>query len=185
MRGVEQYLITWRVKRLGICWFCLLAVLWIGVISPSTVLGQESEETHITSDTMTAQSKERRAIFVGSVVLTQGELIVHSDKMVVWWKPSNASSNQGADGTESQSGNKIEKIVATGKKVIITKPTGKAICRQAIYFKDEEKIILTGSPVAWQEGTRVSGSKMTMYLKEDRTEVEGETQVIIKDEEGE
>ncbi len=130
---------------------------------------------------MTAKSKERRAIFKGAVVLTQGELIVHSDVMVVWWKPADSLS----DGvvSETQQSNKIERVVATGK-VIIEKPSGRAVCRQAVYFKDEEKLVLTGSPIAWQDGTRVSGTKMTMYLKEDRSEVEGGTQVIIQDEEG-
>lgn len=134
---------------------------------------------------MTAQSKERRAIFRGNVVLTQGELVVHSDLMIVWWKPTPEATEQlqAEESQETTSRNKIEKIVAKGKVVII-KPTGRATSRQAVYFKDEEKIILTGSPVAWQDGTRVSGSKMTMYLKEDRSEVEGGTRVIMSDEEG-
>ena len=164
---------------------CLLAVLWIGTVIPGSLLGQDSEETHIQSDTMTAQSKERRAIFRGNVVLTQGELVVHSDLMIVWWKPSAETPEESqSDKQPSQNnGNEIEKMVAKGNVVII-KPTGKATSRQAVYFKDEEKIVLTGSPIAWQDGTRVSGSKMTMYLKEDRSEVEGGTRVIMKDEGG-
>ena len=159
---------------------CFLLVLWIGAISPGQLQGAENEETHITSDTMTAKSKERRAIFKGAVVLTQGELVVHSDIMIVWWKPSNEKVPE-AD--KNQSGNRIERVLAKGK-VIIEKPTGRAICRQAIYFKDQEILVLTGSPVAWQDGTRVSGTKMTMYLKEDRSEVEGGTRVLIQDGEG-
>ncbi|GJL63156.1 MAG: hypothetical protein NPIRA04_18100 [Nitrospirales bacterium] len=162
-----------------------MVVLWIGTVTPRLLFAQENEDTHIQSDTMTAQSKKRRAIFRGNVVLTQGELVVHSDLMIVWWKPSPETSKEPPaeeqEGTNSR--NKIEKIVAKGKVVII-KPTGRATSRQAIYFKDEEKIVLTGSPIAWQEGTRVSGTKMTMYLKEDRSEVEGGTRVIMKDEEG-
>ena len=34
--------------------------------------------------------------------------------------------------------------------------------------------------MAWQEGTRISGPKMTMYLKENRSVVEGGTRVIIE-----
>ena len=132
---------------------------------------------------MTAQSKERRAIFKGAVVLTQGELIVHSDVMVVWWKPADSLPDGKISDTDTQQRNKIEKVVATGN-VIIEKPSGRAVSRQAVYFKDEERLVLTGSPIAWQDGTRVSGTKMTMYLKEDRSEVEGGTQVIIQDEEG-
>jgi lipopolysaccharide export system protein LptA len=39
---------------------------------------------------------------------------------------------------------------------------------------------LTGSPVAWQTGTRISGPKMTMFLKENRSVVEGGTRVVIE-----
>ncbi|GJL64885.1 MAG: hypothetical protein NPIRA04_35390 [Nitrospirales bacterium] len=161
-----------------------MVVLWIGTVTPRLLLAQE-EETHIQSDTMTAQSKERRAIFRGNVVLTQGELIVHSDLMIIWWKPSPETSEepQSEEQGGTKSRNEIEKMVAKGNVVII-KPTGRATSRQAVYFKDEEKLVLTGSPIAWQDGTRVSGSKMTMYLKEDRSEVEGGTRVIMKDGEG-
>lgn len=132
---------------------------------------------------MTVKSKERQAIFKGDVVLTQGELIVHSDVMVVWWKPAESGPKVESTETETSSGNKIERVVATGK-VVIEKPSGRAICRRAVYFKDEEKLVLTGAPIAWQNGTRVSGTKMTMYLNEDRSEVEGGTRVIIQDGEG-
>ncbi len=117
--------------------------------------------------------------------MTQGELVVHSDLMIVWWKPAPETSadTQTEEPESTNSRNKIEKIVAKGK-VVILKPTGKATSRHAVYFKDEERIVLTGSPIAWQDGTRVSGTKMTMYLKEDRSEVEGETRVIMTDEEG-
>jgi lipopolysaccharide export system protein LptA len=71
-------------------------------------------------------------------------------------------------------------IEATGS-VIIEKDEGRATCRKAIYFEGEEKIVLMGDPVAWQKGTRVSGEKMTMYLADDRSVVEGGTQVVIEE----
>jgi len=43
---------------------------------------------------------------------------------------------------------------------------------------------LTGDPVAWQKGTRVTGQKITMYLAEDRSVVEGGSKVLIDQEEG-
>ena len=181
MRWVGEGKIDWWNCCLRKVQACLLVVAWTGLMIPGLLFGQETEETHIESNTMTAQSKQRRAVFKGSVVLTQGDLIVHSDVMIVWWKPKPSSSGQSNSSQESQGGNKIEKMVAKGK-VIIKKPSGRATSRQAVYYKDIEKIVLTGSPVAWQDGTRVSGEKMTMYLKEDRTEVEGETRVLIQEE---
>lgn len=77
----------------------------------------------------------------------------------------------------------VSSIEATGK-VKIFKADGQATCRKAVYDGATEKIVLTGDPVAWQKGTRVTGQKITMYLAEDRSVVEGGSQVLIEQEEG-
>ncbi|WP_342346642.1 LptA/OstA family protein [uncultured Nitrospira sp.] len=136
--------------------------------------------TVITSNTMTASSEKNLAIFQGSVKMVQGELVVHSDVMIVYFKekaPLNPSSAT-ASGAKSESGNEISYIEAKGK-VRIEKGESRATSQHALYYKAEEKVILTGSPVAWQSGTRISGPKMTMFLKENRSMVEGGTRVII------
>jgi lipopolysaccharide export system protein LptA len=51
-----------------------------------------------------------------------------------------------------------------------------------VYFSDGEKIILTGDPVAWEKGTRVSGKQITIYLTEERSVVEGDSRVHIEGE---
>ena len=67
--------------------------------------------------------------------------------------------------------------------VKITKGESRATCTRALYDKKNEKIILLGSPVVWQDGTRVSGQKITMYLQENRSTVEGGTRVTIEEAE--
>ena len=138
-------------------------------------------QTTITSQSMTAQGKERKAFFDGTVVLTQGDMVIHSDHMVVTFKPEDKGPQSNAQ--QPALGQQIEMIVATGK-VVIEKSTGKATSGRAVYYKDEEKVVLTESPVACQQGTRVTGSRMTMYLNEDRSIVEGGSRVIIENEEG-
>ncbi|MEC4680912.1 MAG: hypothetical protein VST67_09480, partial [Nitrospirota bacterium] len=64
--------------------------------------------------------------------------------------------------------------------VKIVSGESRAICQHALYDKQAEKIILRGSPVVCQGGTRISGLKMTMFLKENRSIVEGDTRVIIE-----
>lgn len=116
--------------------------------------------------------------------MVQGELVVHSDVMIVYFKekpPSNSPSVP-ASGTQSESGKEINYIEAKGR-VRIEKGESRATSQHALYYKAEEKVILTGSPVAWQTGTRISGPKMTMYLRENRSIVEGGTQVIIEESE--
>lgn len=77
----------------------------------------------------------------------------------------------------------IRMVEATGR-VNIKKEDGQATCQKAVYYEDQKKIVLTGEPVAWQKGTRVSGKRIIMFLDEDRSVVEGDSQVIIEGEGG-
>jgi lipopolysaccharide export system protein LptA len=74
-------------------------------------------------------------------------------------------------------------VEATGH-VNIEKEDGRATCQKAVYYEDQKKIVLTGDPVAWQKGTRVSGKRIIMFLDEDRSVVEGDSQVVIEGESG-
>ena len=159
--------------------------------------------TNITAKTMTVNNQENKAIFDGSVVLTQGELVVYSDHMVVSFRPSeNGDGRNRAEATaggrtgkttDKQKAGKeamptvsdrtISKIEATGR-VKIEKQDGRATCQRAVYYEDDKKIVLTGEPVAWQKGTRVTGRQITMFLEEDRSLVEGGSHVTIEGEGG-
>jgi lipopolysaccharide export system protein LptA len=75
----------------------------------------------------------------------------------------------------------LEKVEAIGH-VKITQDNSHATCQKAVYFSTEEKIILTGEPVAWEKGTRVSGKLITIYLAEERSVVEGDSHVRIEGE---
>jgi lipopolysaccharide export system protein LptA len=151
---------------------------------------------------MTVNNHENTAIFEGSVVLTRGPLVVHSDHMVVTFNASTngaatqtspgasqsasnlSRSPQASQGRESMptvSDRSIRMLEATGH-VRIEKEDGRATCRKAVYYDAEKKIVLTGDPVAWQKGTRVSGKRIIMFLDEDRSIVEGDSQVVIEGE---
>lgn len=143
-----------------------------------------SDPIKITSDTMTVLNQAQQAVFKGNVVLTKGTLTVQSDEMVVFYKDKPKVSSPAPPSTESaKSGGtskvNIEKIVATGQ-VIIKRDEGRATCRKAVFYMDQQKIELMGNPIAWQEGNQVKGEKIIMFLDEDRTIVEGGSQVIIK-----
>ena len=160
--------------------------------------------TNITAKTMTVNNQENQAIFDGSVVLTQGELIVYSDHMVVSFRPGGNGSGRdrsagsgdaqsrkaaerkqkaGKDAMPTVSDRTISKIEATGR-VKIEKQDGRATCQRAVYYEEDKKIVLTGEPVAWQKGTRVTGKQITMFLEEDRSLVEGGSHVTIEGEGG-
>ena len=163
-----------------------------------------SAPTTITSRTMTVNNQENTAIFDGAVVLTRGPLVVQSDHMVVSFHPSRngadhkdsggatksksltsstTSDSKERDAAPAVSERSIRMVEATGR-VNIKKEDGQATCQKAVYYEDQKKIVLTGEPVAWQKGTRVSGKRIIMFLDEDRSVVEGDSQVIIEGEGG-
>ena len=193
-------------------WLLLLSVSFVGSTSaaPSTesVNLKRSMEapgvpTTITSKKMTVRNQDSQAIFKETVVLTRGPLTVHSDKMIVLFAPRNRDSVQppggGMDHHESirnssapkeqstastMSNRSVSRVEATGDahRVKIKYENGNATCRKAVYFVDGEKIVLTGDPVAWEKGTRVSGKQITIFLAEERSVVEGGSHVRIEGE---
>lgn len=190
-------------------WILLLFlnVLTDGVLSPacaieSGILKQNVEapgvSTTITSQKMTVKNQESQAVFEGMVVLTRGPLTVHSDTMVVQFHSQSRHAGQSPAGharqgqaesslkkdvttspVSNRSVNRVEAI-GTTNQVKIDYEHGSAICQKAVYFSDEEKIILTGEPVAWEKGTRVSGKRITIFLAEERSVVEGSSHVRIE-----
>ena len=153
--------------------------------SPIISNGQEPKTpTVITSNTMTASSEKNQALFKGSVKLVQGDLKVFSDIMIVFFKEkSQPSSTPSQPPVNGEPAKEIHMIEARGH-VRIFKGESRATSEHALYYKQEEKVILRGSPVAWQEGTQISGPKMTMYLRENRSVVEGGTRVVIEEKAG-
>jgi lipopolysaccharide export system protein LptA len=154
--------------------------------------------TTITAKKMTVKNQDSQAVFEGTVVLTRGSLIVYSDRMVVMFREQDQASSEnqkghqavkggahskGPDAMPAVSNRSVNRIEATGR-VKIEKDSGTATCEKAVYYHEGDKIVLTGDPVAWDKGTRVSGKQITMFLAEDRSVVEGGSHVRIEPEGG-
>lgn len=193
-------------------WCLLLSVALSGssAASPSSESGslKRSVEapgvpTTITSNRMTVRNQDSQAVFEGTVVLTRGSLVVHSDKMVVSFQPKNshggAAERKGHEPRDSDqassiaqpghsgstmSSRAVNRVEAIGDvhQVKIKYENGNATCQKAVYFADGEKVVLTGDPVAWEKGTRVSGKQITLYLVEERSVVEGGSHIRIEGE---
>ena len=191
---------TWSSNLAVFVWL-MASVAFAAETGPVKSGPPEGQATTITAQKMTVRNQENKAYFEGTVVLIKGALVVHSDAMVVSFKPKDsqgekpASQNsiqptdgekksKAAEGALPSTGSKsISMVEATGR-VKIEKEGGTATCQKAVYYEDGEKIVLTGEPIAWQKGTKVTGKVITMYLTEDRSVVEGESRVLIEPEPG-
>ena len=158
--------------------------------------------TTITAKKVTVRKQDSQAVFEGTVVLARGPLIVHSDRMVVFFHaegqgtgavPINSGEVTGGATPQGRSpakrhepppglANHSVKRVEAIDHVQIKYAGGNATCQKAVYFSDGDKIVLTGEPVAWEKGTRVSGKQITIYLTEERSVVEGDSRVHIEGE---
>ena len=186
-------------------WILLLVLSWF-LDNPASVgqaavaespkgTSDQAVGTTVTSQRMTFKNQESQAVFDGAVVLRRGALVVYSDRMVVSFRdqepggsdPKNTSNAEKAlpsvKGPDTVSNRAVSQIEATGR-VKIERDAGNATCQKAVYFRDEDKIVLTGDPVAWEKGTRVSGNRITMFLAEDRTVVDGGSHVRIEPDGG-
>lgn len=121
----------------------------------------------ITSQTLLSDNKARTALFEGSVVAKTENMTLYSDKMLVYY----------AEG----SGN-VTKIDAEGS-VKLVKIGLVVTSKVANYFADEEKIIFTGEPKAIQKGDIITGTKMTYWMKDDRSFVEN-SRVLLENKKG-
>ena len=183
-------------------WLLLLNVFPLGMASLSESAeasipkggADQTVSTTITAKRMTVKNQESQAVFEGAVVLTRGSLLVYSDRMVVVFRTQDQPGNdiqkghesvkgvapsKGPDAIPAVSNRSVDRIEATGR-VKIEKDSGSATCERAIYYHNGDKIVLTGDPVAWDKGTRVSGKQITMFLAEDRSVVEGGSHVRIE-----
>ena len=182
---------NWMVALLSGVAMVTMTAAQAAVGGTSNGASDQALGTTVISQKMTFKNQENQAVFDGAVVLTRGSLVVYSDRMVVSFgnqeagaepKPAKSAATP-AKGPDTVSNRAVTQIEATGR-VKIERDAGNATCQKAVYYREEDKIVLTGDPVAWDKGTRVSGKRITMFLGEDRTVVEGGSHVRIEPEGG-
>ena len=143
---------------------------------PSAVLPEGSQEEIekadkkpivIDANTLEIDNNRRIVIFSGNVVARSDTFIINCRKMLLYYHNQQPEREQGEGNT------KIDKIIATGK-VRVTRPDGgSAFAEKAVYYQNDEKVVLTGKPIVKQGNDFVEGAKITLLLKENRSIVEG------------
>lgn len=141
----------------------ILIALYGSAIAEPVVRKTEKKPIVITSETLTADSKNNTAVFEGSVVAKTDDITMYSDAMTVFY-----------DNAES----KVNKIHAVGNVKVINKSRA-LFSEDAVYIESEEKIILSGNPKIIEGENVITGRRITFFLKDERAEVEG-SRVILQ-----
>jgi lipopolysaccharide export system protein LptA len=161
----------------GVPYTGIFLILFFSLLFPATgqtqVSLQEDEQKAdagaivIKSQSLEVDNQKRIVVFSGQVDAKKDDMTINCEKMIVYYIDQSAEKESGKTDV------RIDKIVATGK-VKISRPDGAlAMSEKAVYYENDEKVVLTGRPVVKQGNDFVEGSRITLYLKEKRSTVEG------------
>jgi lipopolysaccharide export system protein LptA len=106
-----------------------------------------SQPIEIVADKLTVEQSAGRAIFLGNVLAEQGEMVLRSDQLIVYYQ----TSDEAATSTQS-----IRRIEVEGN-VTITSTAETAVGDRGFYDVVGERIELSGSVVLTREGNVISG----------------------------
>jgi lipopolysaccharide export system protein LptA len=119
----------------------------------------------VDSDSLESMQKEGLSIFKGNVVARQNNSVQYADRMEVY--------------TDSMT-DRIERVVSTGNVRIITRDCRMGSASRTEYYDAEQRVVLIGNARVWKGNDIVTGERITMYLAEDRSLVEGSKQERVK-----
>jgi lipopolysaccharide export system protein LptA len=162
-----------RLKSLALC-FTMLVICAPGAYA---FTGTESsdEPIHVVADALEVDNKANVAVFMGAVKATQGDVVITSDKLRVYYERSEEDAGEKKKepvGGMMDSGGKVRKVVAQGH-VKITQKDRVAVGRKATYWAGGRKMLLEGKATVWRGKNQVSGEKITVFMDENRSVVHG------------
>jgi lipopolysaccharide export system protein LptA len=129
--------------------------------------GGKEEPLVIKSNTLEIDNEKKTVTFTGNVDARKDDWIMNCNKMILFY------NQQAGKGDTEKEKVRVDKIVAKGAVQIRRTLGGEATAEEATYYQADEKVVLTGKPVVKQGDDLVEGSKITLFLKENRSIVEG------------
>lgn len=155
--------LTTRLWLAGMMTGCLIAGGAIGPVfaANSTTGGfatRPNAPIEIEADSLEVQNKAQTATFVGNVIVTQDDMKLRADRLVVFYaRQSDAAASAGKSG-------RIDKIEAKGAVHISSKDNQSADGDWANYLVKGRQIEMGGKVVLRQEGNVISGEKLLVDL---------------------
>jgi len=129
----------------------------------------------IYSDTLELDQQKRTIVFSGSIQARSEDMEVECHEMIVHYLDNPAKNQSNVDYNV-----RIGKIIAIGDVIIKLNAGGKALAGKAVFYQDEQKVVLTENPSIQQGPDFVEGDQITMFLNENRSIIEGGKRKRVK-----
>jgi len=133
--------------------------------SPAGSQNDRNAPVTVDADQLENIQKEGLVVFTGNVVANQNRSTEWADQLEVYL---------------DDRGDKIVRTVSTGNVRIITKDCRSGTAKRAEYYDAEQRVVLIGNARVWRDDNVVTGERITIYLAEDRSVVEGGQQERVK-----
>ena len=148
------------------------------------------EPIHIRSRTLEFFYQEKRVVYHDEVIAVQGDTTLKSDLLTVYYEDAPPTTGatptktntigesnketaaKSEEGTQTTAKQRIKEIIAEGN-VDITTADRRATSKKAVFDEAQRTVVLTGDAHVQELGNWVSGERVTVYLDEKRSVVEG------------
>ena len=125
--------------------------------------GDENAPIFVKSDTLDLDSRSRVFTYKGNVQATRNDMTITSDKMIGIYDEKN----------------QLVSLRAEDHVVIVRGDTMRATSDRAFYDIAKDTVELTQKPELINKGNALTADKITLYVKEDRSDAEGDVRVRI------
>ena len=146
----------------------LILAVFLVAASPAKPLTLEKgkrEPIVITSNRMVADQLGENVTFSGDVILKKEALTMHAETLQVFSDPKSKG---------------VREIEARGSVKVIQEGRV-ALANKAVYYSDEEKIVLTGDARVVENENQVGGERITLFIRDNRSFVEGGKVLFYQD----
>lgn len=142
---------------------------------PKKEAQQDDEQIQIVADKLITSDAEKFAEFVGDVRARQGDLVIISERLRIYYREDPTRNADQAGSQES-----IKRIVASGN-VQISSEKYKAQTDQVEYDLDTRVYVLSGeNSTVTSEKNVITGSKITVNRKNGQIKVESSPEKRVK-----
>jgi len=165
----EKYLSFWiRVTLITFAAMFLSSGAFAGNLSQKKSTNQADEQIQIVADKLITSSTEKFAEFIGDVQASQGNLVITSERLRIYYRDDPERNKNQTGGQES-----IKRIIASGN-VQVSFEEYNAKSDQAEYDLDTQVLVLTGENSTMRSGKNIlTGSKISVNRKNGQIKVEG------------
>ncbi len=160
------------MKTLRYLSYYIIPVIITCFIWPSGAFSEPAKESSsktpsivIKANTLEVDNNDKVVTFTGDVDAKKDDFTITCQRLRLHYR--------GMFSSETSEKFEVEQIIATGKVKITQTDGGYATAEKAVYNEKAGKFILTGQPMVKQGNDFVEGAKITLFLNEKRSIVEG------------